>query len=50
MLSSELFKEKFVEVVQDALSRREEVVLPDFGVLRVEKNPVRYRRMNMGVL
>ena len=39
MSSSELFKEKLIEVVQDALARREEVVLPDFGLLRVEKRP-----------
>lgn len=39
MISTNSLKETLAEVIQDALSRGEEVVLPDFGVFRVEKTP-----------
>ncbi|MBX2819259.1 MAG: HU family DNA-binding protein [Rhodothermaceae bacterium] len=39
MISSELLKEALADVIQDALAQGEEVVLPDFGMLRLEKKP-----------
>ena len=39
MISSELLRDALADVVQDALAQGEEVVLPDFGMFRVEKKP-----------
>ena len=39
MISPELLKEALAEAVQDALAQGEEVVLPEFGMFRLEKKP-----------
>ena len=39
MISSEILRGALAEAVQDALTQGEEVVLPDFGLFRVEKKP-----------
>ena len=39
MISSELLKDALAETMRDALAQGEEVVLPEFGMFRVEKKP-----------
>lgn len=39
MISSDQLRDSLAEVVQDALAQGEEVVIPEFGMFRVEKKP-----------
>ena len=47
-LTPDVLKETLAEVVRDALSAGEDVVLPDLGILRVESKPSEFSKDENG--